>query len=131
MLWQWGRKRKERLHLWILNSASFPCGSLLTELSNFCQSAQSRNKRDCKQTLKNTCKHAPRVMMSSLMSNVISSNQHFASTFLMQVIQIPEMQLQALLPFSGLIVTICFGTKTSLTLNNAKLDSKFENTAGF
>ena len=33
----------------------FPCGSLSAELSDFCQSAQSGNKRECKQTLKNTC----------------------------------------------------------------------------
>ena len=33
----------------------FPCGSPSTELSDFRQSARSRNERECKQTLKNTC----------------------------------------------------------------------------
>ena len=33
----------------------FRCGSSSTELSNFRQSAQSGNERECKQTLKNTC----------------------------------------------------------------------------
>ena len=33
----------------------FPWGSPSTELSDFCQSARSRNERECKQTLKNTC----------------------------------------------------------------------------
>ena len=32
----------------------FPCGSPSTELSDFRQSAQSANERECKQTLKNT-----------------------------------------------------------------------------
>ena len=46
----------------------FPCGSPLTELSDFGQSAPSGNERQCKQTLKNTWKHAPIVMTSFLMS---------------------------------------------------------------
>ena len=33
----------------------FPCGSLLTELLDFCQSAGRENEHECKQTLKNTC----------------------------------------------------------------------------
>ena len=33
----------------------FPCGSLSTELSDFHQLAQRGNKRECQQTLKNTC----------------------------------------------------------------------------
>ena len=33
----------------------FPCGSLSTELSDFCQTARSGNERECKQTLKNMC----------------------------------------------------------------------------
>ena len=33
----------------------FPCRSTTTELSDFCQSAQSGNKHECKQTLKNKC----------------------------------------------------------------------------
>ena len=34
----------------------FPCGSPSTELSDFRQSARSGNERECKQTLKNTCR---------------------------------------------------------------------------
>ena len=34
----------------------FPCGSHSTELSDFRQLAQRGNKRECEQTLKNTCK---------------------------------------------------------------------------
>ena len=41
----------------------FPCDSLSSELSDFCQSAQCGNEHKCKQTLKNTC---PRVMKSIL-----------------------------------------------------------------
>ena len=33
----------------------FPCGSPLTELSDFHQSEQSGNERECTQTLKNMC----------------------------------------------------------------------------
>ena len=45
----------------------FPCGSPSTELSDFRQSARSGNERECKQTLKNTWNHVPRVMiMTSL-----------------------------------------------------------------
>ena len=49
----------------------FPCGSSSTELSDFCQSAGSRNERECKQTL---MRHALRVMTSLLHCNVISTN---------------------------------------------------------
>ena len=45
----------------------FPCGSQPTELSDFRQSARSRNKRKCKQTEKNAL--------------------HFALTFPMQIFQ--------------------------------------------
>ena len=50
---------KFELHL------QFPGGSPPTELSDFRQSARSKNERECKQTLK---KKVPRVMMSLLMS---------------------------------------------------------------
>ena len=33
----------------------FSCGSLSTELSDFCQSAPRGNEQECKQTLKNLC----------------------------------------------------------------------------
>ena len=43
----------------------FPRGSSFSGLSDFRQSAESGNERDCKQTLKNTCRG---VMRSLLMS---------------------------------------------------------------
>ena len=54
----------------------FPCGFLSTELSDFCQSARSGDKCECKQTLKNTWKHVPRVMTSLLMSSPPISTSH-------------------------------------------------------
>ena len=54
----------------------FPCGSLSTELSDFRQSARSGNKCKCKQTLKSTWKHVPRVMRSLLMSSPPISTSH-------------------------------------------------------
>ena len=56
----------------------FPCGSSSTELSDFCQSAGSRNERECKQTL---MRHALRVMTALLHCNVISTNQHSRRLF--------------------------------------------------
>ena len=53
----------------------FPCGSPSTEQLDFRQSAQSGNRRECKQTLKNTCQG------NDVITNVISANQHFVSTF--------------------------------------------------
>jgi len=55
----------------------FPCGSPSTELLDFRQSARSGNK--CKQTLK----------ANDVITNAISANQHFASTFFDADIQIP------------------------------------------
>ena len=55
----------------------FPCGSPSTELSDFRQSARTGN--ECKQTLK----------ANDVTTNVISANQHFASTFFDADIQIP------------------------------------------
>ena len=46
----------------------FPCGSPSTELLDFCQSVQSGNKHECKQTLKN---------MSLLMSSPLISISHW------------------------------------------------------
>ena len=57
----------------------FPCGSLLTKVSDFHQSARSGNERECEQTLKNTCQ------CNDVITNVISINQHFALTFPMQI----------------------------------------------
>ena len=47
----------------------FPCGSSSTELSNFRQSAQRGNERECKQTLKKTAKG------NDAITKVISANQ--------------------------------------------------------
>ena len=53
----------------------FPCGCPLTELSDSRQSAQSENERECKQRLKTRAKS------NDVITNVISANQFFASTF--------------------------------------------------
>ena len=53
-----GRKKEGELATTILElefHLQFPCGTPLTELSNFRQSARSGNERECKQPLKNTC----------------------------------------------------------------------------
>ena len=55
----------------------FPCGSSSTELSDFCQSAHSRNECECTQTL---ARYVPRIKATS-------ANQHFTLTFLMQIFQ--------------------------------------------
>ena len=65
-------------------NAKFPCGSRSTELSDFSQSVQSGNKRECKTNIE---KQVPRVMKSLLMSSL--RNQHFTSTFSRQIIQFP------------------------------------------
>ena len=57
----------------------FHRGSLSTELSDFWQSAQSRNKHKFKQTLKICAKS------NNVITNVIFTNQHFALTILMQI----------------------------------------------
>ena len=77
----------------------FPCGSPSTALSDFRQSARSGNECECKQTLKNTWKHAPRVMTSLLMSSPSISISHRLSRC--RDIQIPETWLQAILSFSA------------------------------
>ena len=66
---------------------------LLTELSDFRQFEWSRNDGECKQTLKNTWKHHPRVMTSLLRQSP------FRIDFFDADIQIPETWLQALLSF--------------------------------
>ena len=71
-----GREKKGELATTSLEfqfRLQFPCGSPSTELSDFRQSARSGNKRECKQTLKNTWKHAPRV--TSLLSSPPISQQ--------------------------------------------------------
>ena len=54
-------------------------GEIFTKIS-----AQNGNQRERKQTLKNMWKHTPKVMTSL---NVISANQHFTSTFSIQIFQ--------------------------------------------
>ena len=81
----WGRKRKEsylpttslefEFHL------QFPCSSPSTELSDFRQSGWIGNECECKQ-----CKQwKTQAESNDIITNVISANQHFASTFLMQI----------------------------------------------
>ena len=60
----------------------FTCGSSLTELSDFRQTARSGNERESKQTLKKLMK--ARAKANDVITNVISVNQHFAPTFSMQ-----------------------------------------------
>ena len=55
-----------------------PCGIPSTELVDFRQSARRENELECKQTLKNTWKHAS---IARLIFNVISANQHFTRLF--------------------------------------------------
>ena len=52
----------------------FPCGSPLTELSDFRQSERSGNERESKQTLKKHMK--ARAKGNDVITNVISVNQH-------------------------------------------------------
>ena len=59
LAFQQARKRKESLQLQCTSlefqfHLKFPCGLLLTELSDFCQSERNENESECKQTLKNT-----------------------------------------------------------------------------
>ena len=79
-LWRLGWKRKESLQLrpWNLNSTSNSpvVPRRLSRQISANQSARSRNQRECKQTLKNTWKHATWVMTSLLMSSPPISNLH-------------------------------------------------------
>ena len=68
----------------------FPCGSPSTELSDFRQSTRSGNKCECKQTLKT------RAQGKDVITNVISANQHFASTFFMQIFKFQRRAARAL-----------------------------------
>ena len=68
----------------------FPCGSPSTELSDFRQSTRSGNKCECKQTLKT------RSQGKDVITNVISANQHFASTFFMQIFKFQRRATRAL-----------------------------------
>ena len=68
----------------------FPCGSPSTELSDFRQSAQSGNERECKQTW---------AKGSGIITNVISANQHFASAFLMGIFKFQRHCCKLFFPF--------------------------------
>ena len=68
----------------------FPCGSPSTELSDFRQSTRSGNKCECKQTLKT------RSQGKDVITNVISANLHFASTFFMQIFKFQRRAARAL-----------------------------------
>ena len=68
-----GGKRKESMQLHL-----FPCGSPLTELSDFHPSVRSGN--ECEKTLKKT-----RAKGNDIISNVVFANQYFALTFSMLI----------------------------------------------
>ena len=72
----------------------FSSGSPLTERSDFCQSARSRNKHECKQPFKKT--HA---MGNDIITCVISANQHFASTFSIQIFKFQRHSTKLFLLF--------------------------------
>ena len=70
----------------------FPYDSPTAELSHFRQTAQSGNNCKCIQTLKANAKG------NNVITNVISANQHFASTFLMQIFKFQRRSCKLLLP---------------------------------
>ena len=67
-----GQEKEGELAAWIQPQIS--CGSPLTELWDFHQSARSRNERKCKQRFIE--KHKP-IKGDDIITNVISNNQHF------------------------------------------------------
>ena len=75
----------------------FPCDCPSTELSDFRQSAQSGNERECKENIEKHMK--ARAKGNDVITYVISANQHFASAFLMQIFKFQTRSWQALLPF--------------------------------
>ena len=86
-VWERGEKRKEslQLHLWNLNSTSN------SPVDPRRLSRQiSPNQREA-ETNANVNKHwKTRAKGNDVISYVISANQHFASTFSMQILNIPE-----------------------------------------
>ena len=60
------------------------CGSPSTELSDFRQSARSGNEREWNKLWKASAKG------NDVITNVISADQHFASTFSMQIFKFPR-----------------------------------------
>ena len=72
----------------------FPCGSPSTELSHFHQSRRSRN--ECKI---NVNKHWKTHAKGNDVVTVISTNQHFALTFLIQVFKFQRHSCKLSFPF--------------------------------
>ena len=68
----------------------FPCSSPLTELSDFRQSAQSGNEHECKQTW---------AKGNVVITNVVSTNQHFTSAFLMGIFKFQRHCCKLFFPF--------------------------------
>ena len=70
----------------------FPCGSPSPELSDFGQSAWSGNEREHKKKHWKTCAKG-----NDVITNLISANQHFALTFLVQIFKFQSCSCK--LPF--------------------------------
>ena len=94
MLWWQGWKRME---MEFESHQEFPCGS--RELG----SQISTNQHEAAKSA-NVNKHGKKkgAKGSDVISSVIYANQHFASTFLMQIFKFQRCSLQALLPFPAL-----------------------------
>ena len=95
--WQRGSKRKEslQLRLWNLNSSS---NSPVAPHQLSCQISVNQRQAE---TSTNINKHwKTSAKGNDVITNVISANQHFASTFSMQIFKF-QMWLQVLLPFSA------------------------------
>ena len=80
-LWRGGKRKESQCNCVSEILIPPPCGIPSTELVDFRQSARRENELECKQTLKNTWKHAS---IARLIFNVISANQHFTRLFSMQ-----------------------------------------------
>ena len=92
-----GREKEGELPTKFLEFESylqFPCGSSSTELSDFRQSARSGNERECKKKHWKTCAKG-----NDIITNVISANQHFASTFSMQKFKFQRRSCKLSFPF--------------------------------
>ena len=83
--WRRGGKRKEslQLRLWNLNSAS---SSSVAPHRLSCQISANQREAETSANLTNIEKHVKaRAKGNDVTTNVISANQHFASTFSMQI----------------------------------------------
>ena len=93
MLWQWDRKRKEslQLRLWNLNSTS---NSSVVSRWPSCQISANQCEAE---TSANVNKHwKTRAKGNDIITNVISVNQHFSSTFLWRYSNSRDIVAQAL-----------------------------------